>query len=385
MKAISRFFLTSICAFAVSAAAADYKSEYRSYNSAIAEGDRVAALTHGEAAWREAEAALGDAPTTAILAYNYAVLVAESNPSKSLEAFDRAIDIAQRSEDAIPLQEARLRRAEARVRAEFENKAYTDELNSLLAASDPTAAGSAAEAQALGWRTVAITKVTARQFNQGKSAADAGLKLGPRIEPPDLRLQRELLFLAGLTRVASDRRSEEDIVEAIALFDRAATLFPPQRDIDHFDPLLAKVIGWRETVGSIANSYGATPTIRTGTRLPDGADLKSAYENAVARSSLEDLYRWQTTRPAACDADIWEKRKPPHYPAIAARRGFIGAILIGHDLDGVGVSRTVVLTDFTDAGFGAVALDSMKHWRLKPGLDPACWKNNITIFTFILN
>jgi len=385
MRPFLRFILTAAFALGASAADADYKSEYKAYNSAIAAGGIAAALKHGEAAWREAEAEFGDATTTAILAYNFAVLVAETDPAKSLKAFDRAIEIAGKADGAVPLAEARLRRAEARVRAEFENKAYADDLGALLAASDPAASGSAVEAQALGWRTIAFVRVNARKFRQAKAAADAGALLGSRIDPPYPRLQREILFLAGLSRVAGDQRNEEDVVEAVALFDRAAQLFPPQRDIDHFDPLLAKIVGWRETVWTIANSYGSMPIIRTGSRLPDGADLKSAYESAVARSGVENQFRWETPRPAACEADIWEKRKPPIYPSGAQRKGFIGAILIGHDLDGVGVARTVVLTDFTNAGFGLAALESMRNWRLKPGLDPACWKNNVTIFSFVLN
>jgi outer membrane biosynthesis protein TonB len=90
--------------------------------------------------------------------------------------------------------------------------------------------------------------------------------------------------------------------------------------------------------------------------------------------------------PEICrTGDIWSERKPPSYPARALRRGSIGAILIGYDVDGTGVSRTVVLTDFTESGFGAAAVNSMKNWRLKPGLDPACWKNLVTIFMFVIN
>lgn len=387
MRFFTRIALIAFCAIAASAAAADYKSEYKAYDSAIAEGDLDGALAHGEAAWRQAEAALGETTTTAVLAYNYAVLAATADPAKALEAFDRAIAIAQKSgnEGAIPLAEAQLRRAEARLRSDFENKTFARELETFLSTFN-SSGDDAIEAQASGWRTLAAAEIGFKKFDRAKAAADNGTAIAARLNPPMPRLQREILFLAGLSRIAGDIRKEEDIIEAIVLFDRAAQLFPPQKDIDHFDPLLAQIIGWRQSVGALANSYGSTPRIKTGTRLPDGEDLKSAYELAISRSALEDLYKWETPVPPVCNTnDIWSERKLPPYPKSAARSRIIGAILVGYEVDGVGVVRTVVLTDFSEAGFGDAAVASMKKWRLKPDLDPACWKNNITIFTFILN
>lgn len=377
----------AVALLAVSPAFADYKSEYKDYKAAIESRNLEKALEHGEAAWREAETEIGETTTTAVLAYNYAMLAAFAEPAKAIEAFDRAIAIAQKNGDpgAIPLQEALLRRAEARVRVDLENGALAKDLEALLDAADP-ADEALVEAQALGWRTLAMFQIRSRQFNRAKVTADSGVALASRLDPPDRRLQREILFLAGLARVAGDFRTETDVIEAIALFDRSAQLFPPQKDIDHFDPLLAQTVAWRQSVKALAESYGSTPTIKSGSRLPDGEDLKAAYEQANARSSLEDEFYWETPHPDGCVApDIWSERKPPSYPPRALRKGSIGAILVGYDVDGTGVTRTVVLADFAEAGFGAAAVESMKDWRLKPGLDPACWKNKITIFMFVIN
>jgi hypothetical protein len=377
----------AVCVIAAAPALADYKSEYKAYMAAINSGDAGAALNHGEAAWRQAEAEIGDNATTAILAYNYAVLAADVYPAKGVEAFNRAIELAETPAfaGAIPLQEALMRRAETRVRAEPDNDAFAKDLEALLSAAD---AGDATmiEAQAMGWRSLAAIRISEKKLDRARKAADVSVALSAKLDSPDPRLQREALFLAGLARIAGDMRTEQDVAEAIALFDRSALLFPPQRDIDHFDPLLAQAIAWRQSVKALAESYGGTPTIKLGSRLPDGEDLKAAYERADAKSALEEEFFWETPHPEICrTADIWSERKPPSYPTRALRKGGIGAILVGYDVDGTGVSRTVVLADFTEAGFGAAAVASMKDWRLKPGLDPACWKNLTTIFMFVLN
>lgn len=368
----------------ISPAFADYKSEYRNYKAAIEAQDFDKALEHGEAAWREAEEEIGETTTTAILAYNYAMLAAPSDPARASEAFARAIAIAQKSENAgaIPLQDAIVRLAEARSRTDPDSSALAEELQRTLDAADPNDASSM-EAQAIGFRTLAAFHILSKKYKRAQSAGDRGEALASRLNPPDPRLHREILFLAGLSRIAGDLRTELGVYEAVALFDKSFGLYPPQKDIDHFDPLLAQAIAWRQSVKALANSYGSTPAIPLGSRLPSGEDLKAAYERADARSNIDDEFYWETPHPDICNpAGMWRERKPPSFPARALRKGSVGAILVGYDLDGKGVARTVVLTDFTEAGFGDAALASMKDWRLNPGVGQACWKNLISIFLF---
>jgi hypothetical protein len=285
-------------------AAADYKSEYKAYVAALDAGDYKAALNHGEAAWRQAETEIGGNATTAILAYNYAILAADVYPARGVEAFNRAIELAETSAfaGAIPLQEALMRRAETRVRAEPDNDAFTKDLEALLSAADADDA-TMIEAQAMGWRSLAAIRIREKKPDRARKAADASVALFAKLDPPDPRLQREALFLAGMARIAGDIRTEQDVAEAIVLFDRSASLFPPQRDIDLFDPLLAQAIAWRQSVKALAESYGGTPKIKLGSRLPDGEDLKAAYERADAKSALEDEFYWVAlTRKSAAPA-----------------------------------------------------------------------------------
>jgi hypothetical protein len=52
-----------------------YLIEYRAFREALTAGNGAAATSHAHAAWQAAETELGNHPTTAILAYNYARLL----------------------------------------------------------------------------------------------------------------------------------------------------------------------------------------------------------------------------------------------------------------------------------------------------------------------
>ena len=64
---------------------------YLAYNKALDDGDSIAATEHAEAAWRTAEAELGDHQTTAILAYNFADQIYYPRPADA-GSFERWIE-----------------------------------------------------------------------------------------------------------------------------------------------------------------------------------------------------------------------------------------------------------------------------------------------------
>ena len=67
--------------------------QYKAYNAALETGDMIAAAEHAEAAWRMAETELGDNPTTAVLAYNYASMMYYAQPVNAIEPLKRVIAI----------------------------------------------------------------------------------------------------------------------------------------------------------------------------------------------------------------------------------------------------------------------------------------------------
>lgn len=68
-----------------------YLTEYRAFRAALDAGDRARAKVHAESAWQAAEAALGDDPQTATLAYNYSRRVLFDDADRARHALRRVI------------------------------------------------------------------------------------------------------------------------------------------------------------------------------------------------------------------------------------------------------------------------------------------------------
>lgn len=369
-------------------ASADYKSEYKAYAAAIDISDLAAAVRHGEAAWRAAETELGDNATTAILAYNLAILVADFQPAKAAEAYARALAIAEAGIGALSAAELRVRLAEANVLASGdkprkEQKELLETLESALEAL-PALASESPEAHARGWRTVAMLRMRAGQTSRSRQAADLAIESAGLLGPIDSRLLAESLVVGAIARLSSTNRDDVDVVEAIALLDRSFPLFPPQKDIHSFDQLLAQAMAWRLSVNPIADTKDSL-RFTTGTRLVSPRDMKNTFERANIPRLPQDMFRWQPSTNAGCNDDIkWKEQPDPVFPMEAINRGFIGSIIVGYDLNATGVERVVMLSDFPAAGFGEAAAKALKKWTLAAPPSPACSKNQITYFTFTL-
>lgn len=367
-------------------ASADYKRDYTAYAAALDAGDLAAAIRHGEAAWRAAEVELGDHATTAILAYNYATLVADFQPTKAAEAFARALAITEAGVGALSVTDLKVRLAEAMAIASAlkpgkEQKALLESLVSLLEAN-PSLASESPEAHARGWRTVAVMSLRAGADSKVRQAADLAIESAASLDPIDNRLLAESLIIGAVARLTSQAREGKEIVESIALLDRAIMLFPPQVDIDSFDRLLALALSWRISIRPLAESTDRA-AFTTGTRLVSRDELRTAYERGLSATALQDLFAWSSPKPAICGAlTLWASRKSPRYPTRALNKSNVGAIIVGYDLNETGVERSVLLADFPETGFGEAALKAMKSWRLESPPPSECRKNNVMFFTF---
>ena len=222
-----------------------------------------------------------------------------------------------------------------------------------------------------------------RRPEAGTDEADAYLAEAEKLDPPDNGALVNALTLAGAVRIAGSRRTATDIAEAVVLLDRAIALFPPQKDIDHFDKALATALVWRSTLDAVVNSYTGKPIFKLGSRLAKTDDLKAAFERAQESYSPPDSV-WESVRPESCQNLEWAAR-PPSYPRDALIKGAIGAAIIGYDVDAVHVVRTVPLAETYNTGFAALAVKSMSSWKLKTPPPPECRNNLITFFSFIMS
>lgn len=377
-----RTLLATAAIFALlsSPASADYKSEYQTYSSAIASGDTAGALSHGEAAWRAAETELGDVQTTAVLAYNFGRLASMYSAQKAIEPFGRALEIAAKVDTGLNRADIALRLAEARVIADPSNTELAQALAGSLKAA-PEDEGTL-DARARGWRTLAAFEIAIGDYNSAMSSADQAVALAQSVKPLDKRLLREALNSAGVARVVGSSHRQKHLLDAIDLLDRALDLFPSQESIDGFDRLYADTIAWRLSIRTFASSLP-----KSGSRPGSGVDPEKLLR-AASKFDADSMVKWRMERPAFCKVDriedVWSERKPPKYPTPARNDGNVGTILIGYDLNATGVERAIILADFSAAGFGDAAVESMKDWKLASPQPEECRKNRLMYFTFYL-
>lgn len=370
--------------FWVVPASADYKSEYKAYLAAFDSGDLAAATRFGEAAWRAAESELGDHATTAILAYNYANLISEFQPSNASEAYDRALAITQSGLGSLSIADLKIRSLEAKARASAgsspkDQRNLIDGLESLLETNADLAAESP-DVFARCWRTIALLRLNASQIPGARKAADLAVEFSTTLDPSESRLLAESLILGAVTRLTSRSVKGPEIIESVALLDRAIVLFPPQVDIDSFDRLLALAISWRLSVKPLSLALDEDAFL-TGSRLVSREDMRRAAEAAQENSTPDDFFSWvgRSTCAAALD---WAKKTLPRFPTKALHKNNVGAIIVGYNVDDTGVEHAVLLSDFPGTGFGEASLAALKEWRLKSPPAPGCRKNHISYFTF---
>lgn len=362
-------------------ALADYRSDYKAYLAALDAGDTSAAAEAGERAWRAAASELGDHKTTAVLAFNFANIVAAQDPPKAIEAYERVLALIERGVSDLSKNEVEIALLGSRYdldRTAKSARALRGALERHQAAGEP-----ATDRTVAGWRRVALRVLEERGGKMSLDNVDSYLGEAERLAPIDRRRLVEAQILAGMARIRGFRRSSQDIAEAVTLFDRAIAQFPPQADIDSFDRLLATALAWRGSVRSIVESAGEERGAITGSRIASGPDLKQAYERATAGFDPAAEPHLFAGSPANCDVE-WADRKPPPYPKDANASGKIGTVLVGYDLNDIGVERALLLADFAGTGFGEAAIKSMDKWRLAKPVAPERRKNNLTFFYFVL-
>ena len=363
---------------------ADYRAEYNRYMEAFNAGNLNGAIGHSEAAWRAAEAELGDHATTAVLALNYANLISPYAPDRALKAYERALAITRMGYGSLNLLELELRAAEIRLLLDIGNRDFGEALEEVLDRGR-SAAGAPPRAMALGWKTLAIHQSQRGRIREAKEEADLAIDYARAIDPREPRLLAETLVLGATLRLATPYKKEEDIFEMVTFMDEAFPLFPPQPSIDNFDPLLARAIQLRETARAFAESVEFTPFIGRGTdtRLKQRENLAEAYARADAKSPNRSQVTWSDGSSSQCPASyVWAERKPPNFPRQAQQRNYIGAVVVGYDMSDTGVERAVLLADAEQAGFGEAALKSVEEWKLGQTVPLACRKNHIASFIF---
>lgn len=355
-------------------AQSDHVAHYKAYSEALEQGDLAAADEHAEQAWRAAEGTLGDHQTTAILAYNFANLVYYSRPGSAREPLTRVIELTGENSDLFGNESPGLmllfvdavEDKESRPKEKALRKALSD-----LEEQNPPPNLLAAR----GWLHVATREMLRSRYERSEKSADFSIRHYTPFKGPGESEVANAYIVGGITRVAGSSRNTTDLREAVSLFDQAIEMFPPQRSIDTFDSQLAIALAWQAAADAAAHS-DTSSKFHSGSRLnrrPPELDINARV-------------RWENGPPEsqACVME-WEERKPPKFPDSASEEGYLGAVVIGYNLEAGKVHGARILAEVPAASeFGEVSLASMDEWRASKEPPVECQSNALTTFKFVL-
>ncbi len=363
------------CAAATDAPDSDdppYLVEYRAYRQAARTGDTDAAVRHARAAWQSAETLLGDDRHTATLAFNFGRLQLYRDVAAALPALRRADELQQSGIAQLPAGELRLFLAYAEYQTSGRTRSDLRSFRqSLEASSEELSDGSIDLADI--WIALMTEDFTAgRWADTVDSAARAEASLRAAA-PDDLEALAKVILAGGAARLLLPHWTEKQILAAHHEFERAQRLFPPQHDVEHFNPLLAQVLAWDAAALAVYRT-------RYHSGFPDAAaDDEEPMPPVLENSGLYD---------PRCGEIEWQTRTSPEYPDDARNAGYIGAVIVGYNLDeGLRVSEPKVLAEVPARKFGHAAASSMNDWRAAPPAsdDPVCRRNLLSTFTFVMN
>ena len=345
---------------------------YKQFNEALEAGDFAAAEEAGERAWRTAETELGDSQTTAVLAYNYAAQIYFSTPEKAIEPLERVIEIAGEGSGLFGAEPPALMLAFVRAAANKKNIRLQSTLEKQLEQFDKQHDAKTA-LSARGWMHVAQYKFRNYSHAQARRAADSAVcHYSAHRESLPIEYINALLT-RGISTVSGQSRSNSDLESANQDFIDAIDMFPPQKDIESFDPLFAKALAWHAATISITLSRDSGER-RLGSRLTEEPPDLGWY----------DAVEWTTPNPSYEECDFtWKNRQAPEYPKVPRGQYSIGGVLLGYHTEGTKVVGARILAEVPEYfGFGKLALKAVENWELEsPPTNPACARNRmLTIF-----
>lgn len=346
---------------------ADYLLAYRDYQTAFETGNVSAALRHGEAAWRGADAALGDHPTTAVLAYNYARLAFPfpATAERAEEAYLRALALSNRGIGGLDQRDVQIGLAEVRLIMQKDARTQSGELTRLLR-DRQEAAVPASDLSAHAWKTLASEHLRQGLWTTAAQYADISASEAASLTPPDRDVLIDAFMFGAMARLSEPvaTRPATRVAEAVERLDRTIAMYPPQTSIDSFDKRLAMALVWRASVEVMQRSG-------KGSEIGDLSKL------------TEVIPMGAPDRPENCPelAEVLVQT-PISFPTGGVQQGDVGAVLFGLDLNASGVERVVVLAEPQGGLFGAEVTRVVKTWQLKATVPPGCDRNWVTFAFF---
>lgn len=346
-----------------------YLIEYRAYLQAARSGDTEGAVRHARVAWQSAEQLLGDDRHTAILAFNFGRLQLYRDADAALPALRRAEALQKSGVADLPQAELRLYLAYGVYATSGKQEEDLQTLRKALEASTAELSDGSVDLANI-WTLLTTEDFAAGRFGDAVDSAASAEAAIRAAAPDDSRVLAEVILVGGAARLLPPRRMRKQLLAAHREFRRARRLFPPQKDIEHFDPLLAQVLAWDAAAGAINETK-----------------YQSGFQRVAVEGEepLPPLFESGGMVDKSCSKLTWSNREPPEYPEDAQRSGYVGAVLIGYSIDDdLRVSDPKILAEVPALKFGYAAASSMSDWRLAspPSDDPACRRNLLVTIKF---
>jgi len=368
-----RFFVAGLILAAVLHsplfAADGYMAHYRAYMEAHSQNDIAGALVQGEAAWRAAESELGDHATTATLAYNYAKLAAlfADSSATGLVAFDRALTLSNGGIAELDTLQLQMGRDELAIQLDREPDLAAASLAQALS-DHATTERPASDITAQAWATLADYRLAQKSLREASQAAERAVAHAEVLQPVNTRVLAQALITGAIanSRSRPSMRDPEVLTRAVQDLERAIALFSPQASLDSFDRTLAKALIWRESIVALNQTVRrqADRPGQRGKRKPE--EIQTLYLSPLianyTRPNAEDC-------PALADYMVTTRLR---YPRSAARKGVVGAVLFGFEIDGLRISRAEVLAAPDGTGFGEATEQMLSEWKLKEPYPERC-------------
>jgi len=343
-----------------------YVEHFKAYQAAQAAGDTTTARIEAEAAWKSAEAELGDSKLTAILAYNFGSMMTLEDPQASIKPLKRAKAIGPLAGGDVPLKVVDAYLDYAAYMTAPDNKKAVKLRDSLNKIVQPD--GTPQISDAFMWMNMANIEAKALRLWTAEPAAQKvveALKSVGLDEDGGPALNNALIIRAA-AGLSGRERTDSRIAWSLDDLDRVIESFKKPKDADELDPILATALAWKGVAFQILEDKNLP--------LPDPDEI----------APLNAAFSSYTGAPENCNIQ-WIKNKPANFRGSGVFPGYVGGALISYDITSSGkIKDAKLIAQVPNGQLGREAMKAFKKWELAgvPEKHKGCRTNQIASFVY---
>ncbi len=173
--------------------------------------------------------------------------------------------------------------------------------------------------------------------------------------------------IAELLSATADFNENRDFASYDKISDLAAWLRGKRRDEALKAPLRSldyQAMAWRYALGAYFRSFEnvSFSNVSRDGRFKYENEFDQAEERAEA--ILAEFPKTMSSEPPFCSGKVVKPPRPT-YPSSAARKGYVGAVVLGVDFEDGEISNIEVLASIPDDTFASASVRGMKTFRWK--------------------